>query len=86
MYSGTIGRSGEPCKRYERAGRITHQLAVNACVASFWTGRRSTGPVKALLDVSVDAVEIPKAIRGRCLFSGHVAQQIGAQSSMRRNC
>jgi ankyrin repeat protein len=52
---------GTPVNALDGQGRSALQLAIKACVDSFWTERRSPDSVKVLLDAgaSLDGVDIP---------------------------
>ena len=64
---------GTPVDALDGRGRTALQLAIKACVDSFWTERRSPESVAALLDAgaSVVGVEFRQATaRSMCCF-GH---------------
>ena len=52
---------GTPVNATDAQGRTALQLAVKACVDSYWTARRSPEPVRALLEAGASAagIEIP---------------------------
>jgi hypothetical protein len=72
---------GTPVNALDGRGRTALQLAIKACVDSFWAERRSPASVKALLDAgaSLDGVEIPTGYDDvDALLRERVAQQRGA--------
>jgi ankyrin repeat protein len=57
---------GAPVDAVDGQGRTALQLAVEACVDSYWTERRSTDPIRALLKAGASAagIELPTGYDG----------------------
>jgi hypothetical protein len=73
---------GTPVDALDGRGRTALQLAIKACVDSFWAEWRSPDSVRALLDASasLDGVEIPTGYdEVDALLRERVEQQDGAR-------